>query len=247
MEFGREKRNLMLEGNIGAGKSTFLKMVEAHIDANIIFEPTDKWQKIGEGEGENLLDLFYKDIKRWAYTFQSYAFISRIQAFNELRPDQTDKPFKLMERSVYCDRYCFAKNCYEMGLMSSIEWQIYKDWFSWLAHNYAPKPSGFIYLQTTPEVCYNRLKKRNRSEESGVPLEYLKTLHARHEDWLIEKKGVEDSILAVPTLVIDVTESFEHNSLAQKEIVQKVRAFMNGLEAQGDFVPAEIMSDKMQI
>lgn len=240
-----EKKNLMLEGNIGAGKSTFLRVLEPHINANVIFEPTDKWQNIGDGE--NLLNLFYKDIKRWAYTFQSYAFISRIQSFDQLRPEQTDKPFKIMERSVYCDRYCFAKNCFEMGLMSPLEWQIYKDWFTWLAENYAPKPSGFIYLQTSPEICFERLKKRNRSEETGVSLDYLKTLHERHEDWLIEKKEIERSIKDIPLLVIDCNESFENNQKRQQVIITQVNEFMNQIQHNKFFTPATTDIEKTML
>ena len=73
-------RLLILEGNIGAGKSTFLKILGEEFDLEIVPEPTDKWQKIGD---DNLLNLFYKDTSRWAYTFQSYAFISRIHAYLE--------------------------------------------------------------------------------------------------------------------------------------------------------------------
>ena len=43
-----------------------------------------------------------------------------------------------------------------------------------------------VYLRTNPEVVYERMKKRNRSEESHVPLEYLQQLHNLHESWLID-------------------------------------------------------------
>ena len=65
----KNKKVLILEGNIGAGKSTFLKILKNNLNVDIIFEPTDKWQDV-ENEG-NILDLFYKDTKRWAYTFQT--------------------------------------------------------------------------------------------------------------------------------------------------------------------------------
>jgi len=164
------KITLFLEGNIGAGKSTLLKILGDNIPTiEPVLEPTDKWQKINEKE--NLLDLFYKDTKRWAYTFQSYAFISRIQTQNESCLRSQSKNIQILERSVFCDRFCFAKNCYESGLMTSLEWNIYTQWFSWLAENYAAKPSGFIYLKTTPQMCLDRIKKRARTEEDSIPLD----------------------------------------------------------------------------
>lgn len=218
------KNVFVLEGNIGAGKSTFLALLKKYIkDSQIMFEPTDKWQSVG-ADG-NLLDLFYKDTKRWAYTFQSYVFISRIQSQLE-HMKQTEKLNFFMERSVYCDRYCFAKNCFESGLMTALEWQIYKEWFSWLVSGHLQKPVGFIYLKTDPGICFERLKKRNRSEESGVPLEYLQELHNRHEDWLVHQKDIESYLENVPVLVLNCDQDFENNLQEQEQHMRKVAEFV---------------------
>ena len=45
-------------------------------------------------------------------------------------------------------------------------------------------PDGFIYLRAPPDTCSRRMHMRQRSEEAGVPLDYLTTLHEMHEDWL---------------------------------------------------------------
>lgn len=42
-----------------------------------------------------------------------------------------------------------------------------------------------VYLRTTPEVVFDRMKVRGRSEETSVSLDYLTQLHNLHEDWLI--------------------------------------------------------------
>lgn len=70
---------LSLEGSIGSGKSTFLQILKEKLgdDLEIFAEPVEEWKNVGEG-GDNLLNLFYEDPKRWAYTFQSYAFVSRL-------------------------------------------------------------------------------------------------------------------------------------------------------------------------
>lgn len=214
----------ILEGNIGAGKSTLLRLLEQKLGIDIINEPLSKWQTITDQE--NLLDLFYKDTKRWAYTFQSYAFISRIQAILEQLNQNTQSPIKVLERSVYSDRFCFAKNCHEAGVMSSLEWHIYKDWFEWLVGSYMPQPSGFIYMRTTPDISHSRLTKRNRSEESSITLDYLESLHNKHEDWLVHQKDTPSYVQSIPVLTLECNQEFETDEQIQSKHLQSINNFI---------------------
>jgi len=133
---------------------------------------------------------------------------------------------QILERSVYSDRYCFAKNCFEMGNMSGLEWRLYQEWFSWLVDTYTVKPTGFIYLQTDPEVCYERMIKRSRSAESAVPLSYVELLHTKHEEWLLHKRGVADYLKDVPVLVIPCNKDFEHDIREQEKHIESIISFM---------------------
>jgi len=218
-------KNFIVEGNIGAGKSTFLKMIKDYLNVQIVYEPLTKWQSVG-GTSENILEKFYNDTSRWAYSFQTYAFITRIMEQEEHAKINT-YPTQILERSVYSDRYCFAKNCFESGTMTSLEWKLYQEWFTWLVDNYTVKPSGFIYMQTDPLVCYQRLQKRNRSEESVVPIEYLQKLHDKHEEWLIEKIGVAPYLKDTPVLILNCNDDFEHNIAQQERHVEKIVAFLH--------------------
>ncbi len=240
--FTSKKLLIVVEGNIGAGKSTFLRILKERLNLDIIYEPTDKWQNIGDGG--NLLDLFYKDIKRWAYTFQSFAFITRVEAINERLKNSKAKYVQILERSVYSDRFCFAKNCYEAGLMSSLEWQIYKDWFKWLVEGYTEKPDGFIYLKTDPKTCYSRMLKRDRDEEKSVPLSYLELLHKKHEDWLINKSEVIDYIKDVPVLSLDCDTEFENNIEHQNLLISQIDMFIKELRSKY-IVPAKQISAQL--
>lgn len=218
----RTYKCLVIEGNIGAGKSTFLKTIGGVFNAQLVYEPHQQWQTIA---GENLLDYFYKDTQRWAYTFQSYAFITRVME-QERSGLINNAPLQILERSVYSDRYCFAKNCFEMGLMTTLEWKLYQEWFDWLIGSYAIIPDGFIYLRTDPKVCYERLLKRNRSEEAGVSLDYLELLHTKHEDWLMHKKGVASYLQDVPVLVLDCDEDFEQSEIVRRNHKEHITAFL---------------------
>lgn len=218
------QRSFIVEGNIGAGKSTFLHMLKQYLNVQIMLEPHEQWQNVADGH--NLLDLFYKDPKRWAYSFQSYAFISRImmqQAHARTNPYM----IQILERSVFSDRYCFALNAYELRYMNPLEWKIYQEWFSWLVEAYLPKPDGFIYLRTNPAICYSRLKQRNRNEEATVSLDYITKLHEKHESWLIEKKDIAPSLAQIPVLVLECDIDFEHNKEEQEKHVEYVGAFIS--------------------
>ncbi len=227
-----KKVSIIVEGNIGAGKSTFLKLLSSALDIQPVFEPHDKWQNIG---GENLLENFYQDTQRWAYSFQTYAFVSRvIEQENFLEKSKNNN--LVLERSVYSDRYCFAKNAFEMGVMTELEWELYKKWFEWLVTGYTIKPTGFIYLQTDPEVCYKRLIKRARSEEKTVRLDYLKKLHSKHEDWLVNKVNIADYLKDLPVLVLNCNKEFENDFVEQSRHFSEISKFF-GIDSKIKLTP----------
>ena len=69
---------IIIEGNIGAGKSTFLKLLaKASQDLEVAQEPLESWHK--KEDGSNLLENFYTDPKRWAYTLETFAMAARLQ------------------------------------------------------------------------------------------------------------------------------------------------------------------------
>lgn len=216
-------KHVIIEGNIGSGKSTFLNMLQDYLKVQLVYEPYARWKNIN---GQNLLDIFYKDTPRWAYTFQSYAFISRILE-HEAATAKNNFELQVLERSVYSDRYCFAKNCFELGLMTSLEWKLYQDWFSWLVERYTSSnmPLAFIYLRTDPEICHQRILKRNRSEEHDITFDYIQKIHEQHELWLIEKKDVCQTLKKIPVLVLDCNQDFENNKIIQKKHIETIVAF----------------------
>ena len=200
-----------LEGNVGTGKSTFLqKLKENGID--VIFEPVDIWTSIKNDNGKTLLEEFYNDQKRYAYTFQSIAFRTRVQNI------ENSKVNTVIERSIFTDRNVFAKTCYENGMMNEIEWNDYTSWFDWLSKTFNINPKGYIYLRASPDISYERIKKRSRSGEETIPFDYLKELHNKHEKWLTDEPNV---------LILDVNDDFQDNSGKLNDMIEKVLKFIN--------------------
>ena len=67
----KEKRpfTVVVEGNIGSGKTTFLELFNKKEIVEVITEPVEEWRNVG---GHNLLQLMYDDPSRWSHIFQSY-------------------------------------------------------------------------------------------------------------------------------------------------------------------------------
>lgn len=213
---------IIIEGNVGVGKSTFLNYLKSSLDINVIYEPNQLWQDV---EGHNLLEQFFLDQKRWAYTCQSYILLTRIdQLFANLcDPERKDC---LIERSIYSGRYCFAQVAKEIGWMNGLEWCLYKKLWEREILRKPPMPSGFIYLRTPAQVCYDRIAQRGRFEEKPISLDYLKRIEEKYENWFIHKHGVDEEVLSLPTLVLDFSQDLSVNPKILEEHVQAVDKFI---------------------
>ena len=211
-------RNIVisLEGNIGAGKSTFLRVLKSYFgEENIEFipEPVHYWTNCN---GQNLLDAFYSDSKRYAYMFQSFALVTRLM--EQAKPQK--KLIRILERSGLSD-HCFAENCHAAGLMNEIEYAAYETWYKYLITQMPGGPNGLVYLRTSPEVCYKRMEKRSRQEESAVPLDYLRQIHQRHETWL-PSTTKKDKVCQLPFVTLNGDLEFETSDVNQKILIQAV-------------------------
>jgi deoxyadenosine/deoxycytidine kinase len=213
----------IVEGNIGAGKSTFLTLVqEAMPEVSVALEPIHDWQD--QGYGQSLLTNFYEAPQRWAYTLETLTLMCRIRE-QLIEQQMYGNTVRIVERSVYSGHYCFAKNGYEHGFLTGSEWQMYQEWFSFLTQHTRP-PKGFIYLQITPDVAFARTKKRQRPSESSLSLDYLEQIHNKHEQFLLAKDGITEQMRSIPVLVLNVNEEFAAHPETFNQHVVALRTFI---------------------
>lgn len=102
----KKRLTFCVEGNISVGKTTFLQRIanetlELRDLVEVVPEPINKWQDVGP-DHFNILDAFYAEPQRYAYTFQNYVFVTRVMQERESSGGM--KPLRLMERSVFSDR-----------------------------------------------------------------------------------------------------------------------------------------------
>lgn len=213
----------IVEGNIGAGKSTFLKLIQTSIShISVIYEPLHNWQS--QVYGQSILSNFYQDPQRWAYTMETLAMACRVQ--EHLKEQQNSYPFRIMERSIYSGHYVFATNDFHNNFLSELEWTIYLQWFKFLVDGHCKPPHGFIYLKVEPEIAYERIQKRNRNSEKAISLNYIRQIHDCHEAFLVHKKDIFKELLPIPVLVLDCNEEFETNPEQFAIHAQALQEFM---------------------
>ena len=203
---------ISLDGNIGAGKSTLLEEIGKRLPVHVVNEPVGQWTSLKNAEGTNLLELFYQDKKRWAYTFQNCAILTRLKNIK----DAVDSGHKIIitERSILTDKYVFADMLHESGDMDKIEWELYESWFSIFGKEYPV--NGIVYISTSSETSKDRIKIRNRMGEDSIDMEYLNALDSQHKKW------VETTTIPVLTLSTEIGVPVEQN-------IEKIRIFIESL------------------
>ena len=185
---------ISIDGNIGSGKSTFLRLLQEEISKNndlsssccVLQEPVHTWESIRD-ENKNMLEYYTSDLERWAFPFQMMAYITRLAQMREA----VRKGYKIIisERSVLTDKHVFAQMLHDDEKITNVEYEIYKRWFDEFIGDFS-NDLHTVYIRTRPEVAAERIEKRNRSGEN-IPLEYLRRCHEYHENWLI---GSEDNV-----------------------------------------------------
>lgn len=211
---------ISLDGNIGAGKTTLLTEIRNHLrDVLVVDEPVGQWTSLKNEEGKNLLELFYEDKRRWAYTFQNCAILTRLKNIQDAveNLDMTEKsPHVIItERSVLTDKHVFAEMLRDSGEMDMMEWELYETWFNIFSKKYPV--SAIIYVSTSSTTSKERIGIRNRQGEDKIQLDYLEQLDHQHKKW------IDNTALPVLTLSTELGVSVDENLKAIRQFVDQLR------------------------
>ena len=155
-----------IEGLIGAGKSTVSKYIADKCNWMLLEEPV---------EANPVLPLFYKDPKRYAFSMQIFMLHWRYR--QQQVAGHSHIPC-VLDRSLPGDRV-FAKLLTKYGSMNSVEWDVYEQCYN--SMSMVRPPFMIVYLEVDPKTAYERIRKRNRSIESGITLEYLQDLDREYK------------------------------------------------------------------
>ena len=173
----KSKKIYALEGNIGAGKSTIMKIISNQFhDVEFVEEPVKQWQNLN---GCNLLDSFYSDPKRWGFSFEFYSMLTKIQAL--LKAADSDKPIIIIERSILSNKV-FMDLSNDLGKLDKMEYTMLINTYNFYLENVYPQIAGIIYLDTPVDECIRRITKRNRGEECTIEKSYLNSIKEKMDE-----------------------------------------------------------------
>lgn len=205
---------ISVEGNIGAGKSTIIDNLKEHMKGNtdIMFlkEPVDIWETIKDTKtDENILQKFYNDSTKYAFSFQVMAYVTRLSTIRKAIRENPDCKVIICERSLDADKNIFAKMLYEDNKIEDINYQIYLHFYNEYVKDY--KLDGIVYINADADVCYQRTVKRSRNGESSITEEYLQKCKDYYDDWLFTNNKDTD------ILNIDANEDVTYNMFDKED------------------------------
>jgi len=209
---------ISVEGNVGAGKSTLLNFFNQFPEFSVHKEPLDQWQDLN---GTDFLGLMISDPPRWGLAFESLVTLTMAEihmADHDGAQGLLFHPVKVMERSLESARKVFVENLRDQ--MSRGEVVILDAWYNLLISRpeFDTKVDLIIYLRTSPQVAFERMARRARSEEATLPLQHFQRLHKLHEDWLIG----DTKTVSTPVIVIDANEDISHLAKTYRQLAKAV-------------------------
>jgi deoxyadenosine/deoxycytidine kinase len=216
---------ITIEGNIGCGKTTVIASLQELLmqgklsgrHFSVLKEPVEEWRNVitPDGKHHNYLREFYKEPTTGLLPLQRVIFNS----FKKLHALEVPTYIKIMERHIG-SAIPFLDTMKEIYPNLSTEIKDFQyDLFNALFE--VKRPGLIIYLQTTPEIVYQRLQGRiltTRKEETLVNIPYLQKIHKYHESWL------NDPRLSVPVKIIDANQPASNILIDVLKILQNLEA-----------------------
>ena len=182
-----------IAGMVGSGKSTLTRALAARFGLQHALESVDDenpWLERFYAGGESAMRAF-------ALPLQLHFLATRFESMRRMRGAGGSW---VLDRTWYEDAEIFARGHFEEGLMSALEWELYRRLYIELLYSPSARPPRLlVYLHAPLDVIVERIQRRGRALEKDTAEAYWATLHARYERWIA-------GFRACPVLSLDVRD-----------------------------------------
>ncbi|WP_026914206.1 2-amino-4-hydroxy-6-hydroxymethyldihydropteridine diphosphokinase [Christiangramia portivictoriae] len=176
---------IAVEGNIGAGKTSFSTMVSEDFNAKLILE---------RFKDNPFLPKFYEDKDRYAFSLEMSFLADRYQ---QLSDDLAQ--YDLFKDFIISDYDVFKSLIFARITLHEDEYSLYHKLFH-LMYKELVKPELYIYLYQNTDRLLQNIKKRGRDYEQNIQPEYLIEINRSYLNFIKSQSNMKVQIIDISDL-----------------------------------------------
>jgi len=175
---------IVIEGNIGAGKTSLAKRIASDYNAKLILE---------QFADNPFLPKFYKEPDRYSFPLELSFLASR---YHQLKEEMGNRD--LFQPFIVSDYYFMKSLIFAGRTLKDDEYNLYRQLFM-IIYESLPKPELFVYLYVDTDRLIQNIKLRGRSYEQEITKEYLDDIQKGYFEFFKQNPKI-------PFLILDINE-----------------------------------------
>jgi len=178
---------IVIEGNIGAGKTSLARKIADEYNAKLIPE---------EFAENPFLPKFYNNPEKYSFPLELSFLADRyLQLNNEIRDRELFKSF------IISDYYFTKSLIFARNTLTDDEYNLYRKIFD-IIYTSLPKPDIYVYLYLDINNLKKNINRRGRLYEKDIKLEYLDKIQKGYFEYM-RMHSDEFKFLVIDTNKID--------------------------------------------
>ncbi len=187
---------VVIEGNIGAGKTTLAEKIAEQFNARLVLE---------RFADNPFLPKFYEDPEKYSFQLELSFLASRFKQLNEeLRPGNLFKTFTV------ADYYFMKSLVFASTTLTGDEYNLYRQIF-YIIYGSLPKPDIYVYLHLDTGRLLQNIRKRGREYERNITADYLGKIQESYFSFF--RQNPDNRYLILDISSVDFVEIREHYDL----------------------------------
>jgi len=205
---------LVIEGNIGAGKTSLSTRIANDYKAKLVLE---------RFADNPFLPKFYQDPARYSFPLE-LSFLA--ERYNQLKKELAS--LDLFSSMIVSDYYFMKSLIFAANTLADDEYNLYRQLFD-IVYSSLPRPDLFVYLHLGTEKLLENIKKRGRNYEQQITADYLEKIQNSYFSYFRQEPGMK--ILVINTENIDfVLHNKDYLKLTDAIFNRNWKAGINRLE-----------------
>jgi len=193
---------LVIEGNIGSGKTSLCTRIAEEFNAKLVLESF---------ADNPFLAKFYQDPNKYAFPLELSFLAERYQ---QLKDDLSKQD--LFKDFTIADYFFYKTLIFAQNTLPTDEFKLFKRLFN-IIHASLPKPDLMVFLYLDTDNLVNNIQNRGREYEKTITKEYLQKIQDGYLDY-IKYNNEKTKILIIDTNNCD----FVNNNCDYKRIIELI-------------------------